>query len=670
MNRAGRVGIDSLSSPPILPHTATPRTMNSLALVPLLLVVPSPQEQKSDLELPAVFSNGMVLQRDSEVPLWGWTAPGSEVRVRGSWDGASTVNARADANGRFEALLRTPGAGGPFEVTLESGASSRTLDDVLVGEVWLCSGQSNMEWPLAAIIEHARADADLPDATLAIERPDVRYFDVERAIAKSPVTGCEGEWRAAVGDDALDCTAVGYFFACELQEALGVPIGLLDSNWGGTRSEAWTSPRTIAKFPRHAVELQSVLADVDAKPTEAQLAFWSEASSAPADDAEWIRQDLPALIEDGPLGEHDGIFRMARTIVLPDGWIGADLTLEIPPVDDLDLTLWNGEPIGTTLARGGWNTPRSYRIPGALVNATRNRIEIVGLDTGGAGGMGDADAPFRVSKSAETLELAGEWRLLAGPEIADVPRVPYADAFDQHTPTALFNGMIAPLVPYGVRGVTWYQGESNAQDPGNYREMFPAMIVDWREHWDAPELPFYFVQLAPHDYGGDGEPDRNVAETRDAQAAALELPATGMALTADIGWRENIHPLDKWNVGKRLALFALHDIHGETDLEPWGPMLSGTEPYGGALTVRFDHTAGGLEARGELAHFEIASDDGAFVPARAEITESGDAVVLKANGISRPTRARYLWSDSAEATLFGGTGLPAAPFHTVPSRAR
>ena len=639
--------------------------MNLPAIAPLLLFLVPAVQESDEIGLPSVFSDGMVLQRDSEVPFWGWTTPGTEVRVRGSWNVDSATSALADSNGRFEAHLPTPGAGGPFEVTIDTSSTSQTLTDVLIGEVWLCSGQSNMEWPLEAIIEHARKNADhLPRPTLEIERPQVRYFDVERAIATSPERDCRGAWRATVGEDALDCTAVGYFFACELQEALGVPIGLLDSNWGGTRSEAWTSLQAIARFPRHVKDLRSDLDEADPTPTTAQLEFWANAAPAPGDDSGWATQALPALIEDGPIGVHDGVFRMRRTITIPNSWTGVDLTLELPPIDDLDLTLWNGEPIGTTLARGGWNTPRTYSVPAALVNAAQNTIEIVGLDTGGAGGMRNAEAPFRISTHSESLEIAGEWNVRAGATMAGVPTVPYADAFDQHSPTALYNGMIAPLVPYGMRGVTWYQGESNSGDPENYRAVFPALIKDWRVQWNAPELPFYFVQLAPHDYGGNGLPDRNVAETRDAQAAALSLPYTGMALTADIGWRENIHPLDKWNVGRRLALFALHDIHGKTEIEPWGPMVAGTETKDGALIVQFDHTGDGLHARGPLAHFEIAGPNGEFIAAQAEITKSGNAVVLEADGIAHPTRARYLWTDAAEATLFGGTGLPAAPFRT------
>lgn len=643
------------------------RFISSLLLSAAALIS-SADFASAELRLPAIFSDGMVLQQKSLVQVWGWATPGEEVTVKGGWLGSWVAGTTAVAgdDGKWSLEIHTPEAGGPMTLNIWGEGVEVTLKDVLIGEVWLCSGQSNMQWELEKIIEHAREQTKLPKDTLDVKRPNIRFFDVARATAQTPLDDCTGKWGQAVGDEANRCSAVGYFFACELQDALGVPVGLLDSNWGGTRAEAWTSDDTIRTFRRHATDLDLALAPSDTAVRDVETAYWErvrEVVPEASGDQSWLKQELPGLIEGGPIGDFDGSFTYRKTIFLPKTWLGKEVHLDMPAIDDLDVTLWNGTVIGSTVERQGWSKPRRYVVPAELVVNLKVVIEIHGVDTGGAGGMARGE-DFQLRSGPEALGLRSEWEVRRGAAAAELPRPPYQQAFNHQSPTSLFNGMIAPLVPYGIRGVTWYQGESNRKDPANYRLVFPSLIVDWRQKWDAPELPFYFVQLAPHDYDRDGQPDLNVAETRDAQAAALSLPATGMALTADIGWPQNIHPLNKWEVGRRLALFALRDLHGRSDIEPNGPTFGAAIEEGSSLRLEFDHLAGELTAPAALEHFEIAGADGSFVPASAVLSDDKKSIVVSADGVTSPKRARYLWSDAAEATVFGGTGLPMAPFQS------
>ncbi|MEM9799352.1 MAG: sialate O-acetylesterase [Planctomycetota bacterium] len=457
-----------------------------------------------ELRLPSLFSDGAVLQQRATVAVWGWAEPGDEVSVSASWseDGGATV-VSADANGRWTADVTTPTAGGPHRLEITCGDETATVDDVLVGEVWLCSGQSNMEWTLDKTIEATRRDADLPPATLALERQRIRFFDVPRTAALSPQPDVDALWWNAHGEDTLRCSAVAYFFAARLQDDLDVPVGLVVSAWGGTTAQAWMSRDIVSGFPDHAAAIERA--------------------------------------------------------------VQAD----------------NGEPPS------------------------------------------------------------------------------------QRVPASLYNGMIEPLAPYGIRGVIWYQGESNRIRAQEYRTLFPALIVNWRERWGNDALPFHCVQLAPFDYG-EGDAGDLTALVREAQQHASDsLPHVGLALTADVGNPGDIHPLNKWAVGDRLARLALVDPYGVEGIVSRGPAFRRAVPSGRELRIEFDHVHGGLALRGEsLDHFEVAGADGAFVPARARIAEDGESVVLTSLDIDAPTRARYLWNDAAEATLMSVSGLPAAPFRT------
>lgn len=636
---------------------------------------------QENFQLPAIISDGMVLQAGATVPIWGFAEPGTEVRVKGGWLGSWIAGelATADEDGRWEVEIKTPEAGGPTTLAIGAKGENVTIQDVLLGEVFLCSGQSNMQWQLERVLDAARKAGDASKSALALERPNVRFFTVGRRTALEPQRDCEGNWSSAQGDAALDCSALGYFFACELQDQLGVPVGLINSAWGGTPVESWTSREIVSLFPRHKALLERVDASVGAPEDQLQTAdreFWQSVMDAaywtrrfiePSfDDSRWATQSLPGLFDGSPIPEsHDGIAWYRKTVDIPDPWVGKELTLHLSSIDDLDGTYFNGELVGSHLAAGSWNKPRQYQIPAELTRLGAAAITVCVYDTGGAGGFSDlaAGRPMELRLGDESINISGEWRVREGLPKAALPEMPDVAVMNAFTPSVLFSGMIAPVAAYKVSGVLWYQGESNVRFASEYRMLFPSMIVDWREKLRSDELPFYFVQLAPYDYDQDGAPNLEVAELRDAQAAALQLPATGMALTADIGVPNDIHPKNKWELGRRLMLFVMRDIYGDETLEPEGPAATEAVRQGASLMVALSHQAGGLTAPGELTGFELAGADGQFIPAIAALVPGDPGMIrVMANGVKEPVAARYLWSDAAEASVFGGTGLPLAPF--------
>jgi len=446
---------------------------------------------QAEVKLPSIIGDHMVLQRGREVPVWGWDDPGTNVTV--SINGAS-ASAKADGEGRWLVNLPAMRAGGPHTLTV-AGSSTRTVEDVLVGEVWLCSGQSNMEWTVSN-------SNNFEEEKAAAVFPAIRHIKIPHVPAKTPQSDvAAGGWQATTPDTVGGFTAVGYFFGRQLHQDLDVPIGLIGSNWGGTRIEPWTPPEGF--------------------------------------------QHVPAL-----------------------------------------------------------------------------------------------------SDIADNL--------------ANYPQVKDDGSVNHQSALALYNGMIAPLLPYTIRGAIWYQGESNNGEGILYYEKMKALIDGWRTVWNDPEMPFYFVQLAPYRYGN---PER-LPGIWEAQTATLAVPHTGMAVTVDIGNVSDIHPRNKQDVGKRLALWALTQTYGREGIVYSGPLYKSMEVDGNAIRLHFSHVGSGLVSRDgqPLSHFTIAGADGNFVPATAEI--DGDTVVVHADGVASPRAVRLGWHEEAEPNLSNKEGLPASPFRT------
>jgi len=618
------------------------------------------------LELPLLFSDGAVLQRDRPLPVWGRAAPGSQVEVE--FDGARAA-ATAGADGRWSLRLPAHAAGGPYELVVRAGGRERRVRDVLVGEVWLASGQSNMEWPVQETLHAAEDIAAAGDRRL-------RHFKIPKSWAERPQADLAGgQWQAASPDTVGAFSAVAYAFARELRAATGVPVGIIDSTWGGSSIEAWMDAAMLG-LDADALEArmrQARAADEAVRArTRERLAAWppvdaaSEAfAAAPLDERDWATIQVPALWEAAGYPGVDGVAWYRTAFELDAREAAAGVTLGLGRIDDSDTVWVNGRRVGAT--RNGWNTPRAYAVPPSALRAGRNTVAVRVEDSGGGGGIaGRADELYLATAGGARRALAGPWRFrTAAVDVA-------MDEGKNQVDTALYNAMVHPLQPYPLAGVIWYQGETNATPQGAhaYRDRFGALIRGWRAAWQAPELPFLWAQLAAFGSGGDRVDaagtviDSPWATLRESQSAVLALPATAQAVTIDVGDAHDIHPRDKRTVGHRLALAARRVAYGQ-DVVHAGPAYRGAEAREGTLVLRFDAPAG-LAVRGggqAPRGFELAGADGRFHPAQARI--EGDAVVLRSGAVPQPRLARYAWSDNpAAADLVGGDGLPASPFRT------
>jgi sialate O-acetylesterase len=465
-------------------------------------------------------------------------------------------------------------------------------------------------------------------------------------------------------------TAVGYFFARDLHRARHVPVGLIHSSWGGTPAEAWTRQeglRSLPDFATLAERLALVMADPAAakRQEEAQLEAWFRAHDAGStearpwrdpqlDTAAWKTMAVPGLWEDSGEPNLNGVVWLRKTFELPAGVAPAELLLGM--VDDIDTTWVNGVKVGFT---AGYNLVRRYALPAGVLRPGRNVIAVRVLDTGGGGGIWGDTSPQVLWPGLPPIDLSGPWQYQIGRELEDAPAPPMSFNGDASTPTVLWNGMIAPLLPYALAGVIWYQGESNVQRPEQYRALFPALIADWRRAFGQGDFPFLFVQIAPH--------REMTPELREAQRwASLHMPNTAMAVTIDCGDANDIHPARKQPVGERLALAARALAYGER-IEYAGPVLDALTVKGKQAVLRFTHLGGGLVAKGgPLRGFTLAGTDQVFHPARAQIR--GAAVVVTSRAVARPVAVRYGWANVPEGNLWNRAGLPASPFRTDADR--
>ena len=644
--------------------------MQRSALFGVLCFALAPSLVKADVRMPALFSDHMVIQRDTEAPVWGWAEPGEEITVMGSWNG-EVVTTTATEDGRWSVKLSTPGAGGPHQITIH-GENFVPIRNVFSGEVWICSGQSNMEW-------RVNISANPEEESKAADYPMIRHFDVRNAISTSPLDDCEGKWTSCSPKTVGGYTAVGYYFGRKLHQELGVPIGLIATNWGGTVAESWTSEGTLAaKFPEFQPALEQVAqmrvgggSDLSA----VQLAWWKgleekqadvsvDWMTASYDDTKWDSTTVPGKWSDVGLGDYDGTVWYRRSVEVPASWVGKNLVLELGPADDMDRVWANGALIGETKADGKWQEARRYVIPKDKVKETNIQLTVCVIDTGGPGSLGASpdDMQLRLAGTTDavSVQISGEWRFQKGTSLKEVGNFPRQASFHANTPTALYNGMIAPLLPFAIRGAIWYQGESNRGRAPQYRELFPAMIADWREAWGQGDFPFGFVQIAPYGYGND---TGQAAGLREAQTMTLSSPNTGMAVTMDIGNPGDIHPRNKQDVGHRLGLWALANSYGYTELVFSGPMYAGYEVEGATIRLSFEHVHGGLVAAGgPLSHFTMAGADKVFHPATAEI--DGGTIVVRCAEVSAPVAVRYAWGAADEPNLKNAEGLPSPSFRT------
>ena len=624
------------------------------------------------MKLANLFSDNCILQRDRPVPIWGWGKPGERVTVEFAGQKKTTT---ADAAGKWRVTLDPlPASHEPRELV----AGDCRVKNVLVGDVWLCSGQSNMQW---TVNDSLNGTAEVAAANY----PRLRLFTVPRQAVLDPQADVTAAWRVCTPATIAQFSAVGYFFGRELLGKLDVPIGLIDSSWGGTRVEAWTSRDGLwsdpelrneiqmyekwtqtpaGRFARESHQLSKT--DIDAwikslgKPDPGNIGHAKGWAARDFDDATWSTMPIPSGWQ---LHQHNfsGVFWFRRTVDVPAAWAGKDLVLHLGSADKTDTTYFNNVQVGAIgfESKSPWNTPRVYRIPGKLVQPGRNVIATRVYSNVYQGGLvGPAEA-MQLKLDSASIPLAGPWRYKVEHNLGITPMVFSSPGpGNANTATILHNSMIAPLAPAALRGVIWYQGESNAGNARRYRNLFPLLINDWRRTFEQAELPFFYVELANYMAVQKAPVESGWAELREAQAFALQLPHTGMASAIDVGDADDIHPKNKQAVGKRLALAALAQVHGQP-VVPGGPCYNSHTIEGDTVRIEFDNVAAGLSAKGPLQGFAVAGTDGKFAWAAASI--DGKTVVIRA---LQPTAVRYAWANNPIGNLYNSVGLPAMPFRT------
>ncbi len=619
----------------------------------------------ADVRLPGFFGDNMVLQRNQPIPVWGRADAGESINIRFN---KQRVDVKADGDGKWMIKLNAEKAGGTFQLTVK-GKNTITLKNILVGEVWICSGQSNMEFTVHSSIN---ADKEMTGAMF----PQIRHIKIPHAVSPTPLNDIKSaEWKVCSPQTVGDFTAIGYFFARELFNDLKVPVGLINTSWGGTHVETWTSRKAfendvefkdmIATMPHINLDSLTEVRKKAARQKLEELQGPSRSYSNPSiwkefdiNDSKWPVMQLPGLWEK-QLGDVDGIVWFRKTLTLPATDSGKAATLELGMIDDSDETYVNGRKVGSL--KGKYNEKRKYAIPAGLLKTGKNIIAVRVEDTGGGGGVYGDSSDMRLSVGNGVTPLSGVWQFRVESVSAE-----NASIGPNSYPTLLFNAMVNPLIPFAFKGVLWYQGESNAGRAYQYRKAFPLMITDWRKQWNQGNFPFLFVQLASFNASnGNSRKGSTWAELREAQTMTLSLPNTGMAVTTDVGEARDIHPRNKQDVGRRLAAIALHDVYGK-NVAYSGPVYKSMSTEGNKITLSFTHSNGGLVTKEEgaaLDGFEIAGSDQIFYPANAEIT--GDRIVVSADSVSNPVAVRYAWRDNAEeANLFNKEGFPAMPFRT------
>ncbi len=619
-----------------------------------------------------IFSDHAIFQRGEPIPVWGWAEPGSTVAVTFAGRTQSTT---ADSDGKWLLRLRALHASTEprtLTVTNETTHASATINDVLIGDVWLCSGQSNMEMGMLA--------CNATNEVALANDPEIRLLTVPRLVAAKPVDTCECQWLPCSPDTIKQgvwggFSATAYFFGRELRRELNVPIGLIHSSWGGTVAEAWTSADGLAPLGDFDEALAQLHAYADEKNPGDYLQLYeawcqkkdsgTQQGWATAQHVDWPSVQMPQPFEQAGLPGFDGMVWFHHEFDLPADWAGKNLTLEFGWVDDIDTTWVNGVKVGQM---NRVDRVRSYTVPASALHPGKNVITVRVLDTGGNGGFIGKPEEMHLAPagdpSAKPLSLAGTWQMHESTPLSRLGTPPLAP--DSNTPnvvTVLYNGMIAPLEPYAIKGAIWYQGESNADRARQYRRLLPAMIEDWRQHFGLGDFPFYIVSLAAFQPTNAVPRDNHWAELREAQAmTAKNVPNCGLALAIDIGDAGDIHPKNKQEVGRRLALAALAKTYGYRN-EWSGPWYRSMKVENGKIQICFDHVSNGLVARGgRLTGFAIAGEDRQFVWADAVI--DGKTVIVSSPAVPKPVAVRYAWDINPVCNLYNQAGLPAVPFRT------
>lgn len=638
----------------------------------------------ADIRLPQLVSDGMVLQRGENLNIWGWADPGESVTVTLA---GNTGKAEAGPDGKWSTVLPAMGAGGPYTLTV-AGNNTIVINDVLLGDVWFCSGQSNMVHALDihdVIYAQEIAEADYPQVRQFLVPTATDLLQPQPDVATARRTSATTGWEQAVGEKVRAFSAVAYFFALQIHEKEGIPVGIINASVGGTPIEAWTSETGFAEFPEI---MRTIQQNKDAVAERAQnrnrgaasgngarrepivdLGMagepkWFELGELPPMSG-WRTINVPGYWEDQGIRNLNGIVWYRKEVEIPASMVGKPARVFLGRIVDADELYINGKKVGNTTYM---YPQRRYHIADDVLKEGTNVFTVRVTNQQGKGGF-VPDKPYCIFAGTDTVDLKGTWHYKVGAVFPPVRRnrsqqqQPQQRPINaQNQPAALFNGMVAPITDYGIKGVLWYQGESNAGHPEQYTGLMRALIADWRHQWNNDTLPFLYVQLPGFMDYNYLPSESGWAELREAQRLSLAVPNTAMAVAIDLGEWNDIHPDRKKEVGERLARHAEKMVYGH-DIVEGGPMYRSYRKEGKKVILSFDAVGGGLKTNdgGALAEFAVAGTDGEFVWAQAEIV--GNEVVVWSDDITDPKRLRYAWADNpVNPNLYNEEGLPASPF--------
>lgn len=626
-----------------------------------------PLSLRAEVKLPRLISDGMVLQRNADVKIWGWSAANEKISI----DFRDTVYfLSGDKNGHWEYIFSNMQAGGPFKMTIKA-ANSITINNILIGDVWLISGQSNIELPMRRVAWVY--EKEIQDA----ENSNIRQFKVpQKYNFVSPQNDLEsGEWVAVNKESIFNFSAVGYFYAKELYAKYKVPIGILNASLGGSPIEAWMSEESLKKFPNYYDEARrfkdsALIVQIEsADNTRIQNWYnklgeldegyhnsdkiWTDLH---ANTSDWDTMQVPSYWADSKIGSVNGVVWFKRNFEVSQKMVDVESTLILGRIVDADSVFVNGKFVGTTSYQ---YPPRRYSIPKGVLHEGENTVVVRVISNIGNGGF-VLDKSYEISNPLGSINLKGTWQYKLGATMEPLAR----QTFVRWKPLGLHNAMINPLINYTIKGVVWYQGESNADKPTEYENLLVSLINNWRQKWNQGDFPFLIVQLPNYMEANNLPSESNWALMREAQLKTLAVPNTGMAVTIDIGEWNDIHPLNKKDVGIRLALVAQKVAYNEVENGGFSPIYNSMNIQGDKVSLSFLNTGKGLIAKeGELRQFAIAGADKKFMWATAKIKKN--KVIVWSEKVKNPVAVRYAWADNPEgANLYNSDLLPASPFRT------
>ncbi|MDR1371581.1 MAG: sialate O-acetylesterase [Dysgonamonadaceae bacterium] len=631
------------------------------------------------VSLPKIISDGMVLQRDTPLKIWGWASPNEKITV--SFNGFDHETT-ADRNGNWQTVIHEQKAGGPYSMTI-TASNSITINDILIGDVWLCSGQSNMELQISRVMDM------FADDIKKINNPYIRHYKTptHRYSYEQPEQDLPGgEWKSATPENIMNFSALAYFFAENLYNKYKIPIGLFNSSVGGSPAEAWISIETAKRYPEYIESLDKLIAIektrqenkgnqadenfrrfMESMPKDAGLSKWHKAD---VDDSDWDEISLPGYWKDKDIDFGSGVIWLRKEIEVPPSMAGKEGILRLGCIVNSDSAFINGAYAGNITYQ---YPPRIYPVKEGLLKEGKNVITVRIVSSGFGGGFVE-EKPYKLIVGDETIDLTGQWKYKVGADyskaILPAASTPPSESTNRnmppiirYTPVGLYNSMIAPAINTSIKGVIWYQGESNTGRANEYEKLMSDLIADWRDKFDNPQLPFIYVQLANFMKVQKAPMESGWAELRNVQRKTLYIPNTGMAVAIDLGEWNDIHPLNKKELGRRLALEAQRVAYGES-LVSQGPLYKSMEIKNNSIILTFTSVGSGIYTNLDLHGFAIAGEDGKYEWANAVVIAK-DKIKVWNNSIKSPVKVRYAWADNPDdANLKNKEGFPASPFQT------